>query len=77
MNVIYTSRKHCEKESQSFFHCGFFDHPDVQLLNDYKFVFFGLPAKILGILGLLIYRLKLQPQKEEKRKNCSRLVTAD
>jgi len=29
----------CEKEPQSFFHCGSFDHPDLQLLNDYIFVF--------------------------------------
>ena len=29
---VYTSRKHGKKELQSFFHCGFFDHPDLQSL---------------------------------------------
>ena len=31
--TIYTSRKHCKKESQLFFHCGSFDHPDLQSLK--------------------------------------------
>jgi hypothetical protein len=53
-----TSRKHCEKELWSFSHCGSFDHLDKQLLNDYKFVFIGLPTKLLGIFGILIYRWK-------------------
>ena len=34
----YTSRKHGEKELRSFFHCGFFDHHALQLLNNCKFV---------------------------------------
>jgi hypothetical protein len=29
--------------------CGSFDHPDMHSLNDYKFVFFGLPTEVLGI----------------------------
>jgi len=53
-----TSRKYCGKKSQSFSHCGLFDHPDLQLLNDCRFYFFCLPTTILGILGLLIYCLK-------------------
>jgi hypothetical protein len=53
-----TSRKHGKKEPQSFVHCGSFDHPDMHLLNDYKFVTFVLPNKVLGIWGLLIYRWK-------------------
>ena len=36
------SRKHGKKEPQLFFHCGSFDHPDMQLLNDYKILFFIL-----------------------------------
>jgi hypothetical protein len=32
-----TSRKHCKKESQTFVHCGSFDHPDLHSLNNYKF----------------------------------------
>jgi hypothetical protein len=28
-----------KKEPQSFVHCGSFDHPDLQSLNDYKFFF--------------------------------------
>jgi hypothetical protein len=40
-NVVgLTSKKLCEKESQSFSHCGSFDDPDLQLLNDYTFLFF-------------------------------------
>ena len=35
----YISRKHCQKELQSFFHCSSFDHLDLQSLNDYIFVF--------------------------------------
>ena len=53
-----TSRKHGKKEPQSFVQCGSFDHPDLHSLNDYNFVFFGLPTEVLGIWGLLIYRWK-------------------
>jgi hypothetical protein len=28
-----TSKKHCKKEPQSFFHCGSIDHPDLQSLK--------------------------------------------
>jgi hypothetical protein len=31
---IITSRKHGHKEPQSFSHCGSFDHPDLQSLNN-------------------------------------------
>jgi hypothetical protein len=34
-----TSRKHYDKEPQSFSHCSSLDHLDLQSLNDYKFVF--------------------------------------
>jgi len=37
-----TSRKRYEKEPQLFIHSGSFDHPDLHLLNDYKFVVFVL-----------------------------------
>ena len=49
-----SSGKHGKKEPQSFVHCGSFDHPDMHSLNDYKFVFLGLPTEVLGIWGLLI-----------------------
>jgi hypothetical protein len=42
-----TSRKHGKKEPQSFSHCGSFDHPNLQSLNDCRFSF-------------LIYQLKFQ-----------------
>jgi hypothetical protein len=42
-----------------FSHCGFFDHPDLQSLNDYKFVFLVYQLiNASGILGLSIYRWK-------------------
>jgi hypothetical protein len=44
-----TSRKHGKKEPQSFSHCGSFDHHDLQSVNDWRFVFFGLPTDILRI----------------------------
>ena len=34
-----TSRKYGKKELQLFSHCGSFDHPDLQSLNDFIFVF--------------------------------------
>ena len=52
-----TSRKHDKKESQSFVHCGSFDHPDLHSLNDSNFVF-GLQTEVLGIWEILIYRWK-------------------
>ena len=44
-----------EKEPQLFSHYGSFDQPALQSLNDCKFCCFGLPTKILGIWGLVIY----------------------
>jgi hypothetical protein len=88
-----TSRKHGKKELQSFVHCGSFDHPDLQSLNDCRFSFFGLPTEFLGIWGLLIYHWKglentfptvyYMPQNfkiavvKQNRKICNCLVTAD
>ncbi len=37
-----TSRKHGGKETQSFSHCGSFEHLGMQSLNDYKILFFIL-----------------------------------
>ena len=54
-----TTRKHCEKEPQSFPHCGSFDHPDRQSLNDCRFGFFHLPTEIAGSWGLAIYRWRI------------------
>jgi hypothetical protein len=42
MKGMSIGRKLCEKESQSFSHCGFFDHPNLQSLNDYIFFIFIL-----------------------------------
>ena len=41
-----TSRKHGEKEPQSFSHCGSFDHPDLKSHNDYNYLFFILRLQI-------------------------------
>jgi hypothetical protein len=38
-DLCITSRKHGKKEPQSFSHCGSFDHPDPQLINDCRFFF--------------------------------------
>jgi hypothetical protein len=46
-----TSRKHGKKEPQSFSHCGSFDHPDLQSLNDCIFVFVGFTTVILKFWG--------------------------
>jgi hypothetical protein len=46
------------KNSQSFSHCGSFDHLDLQSRNDYTFDFFGLPTEKLGRWDLVIYRWK-------------------
>jgi hypothetical protein len=53
-----TPKKTLQKEPHLFSHCGSFYHPDLQLFNDYIFVFFCLPTKILEILGILIYHWK-------------------
>jgi hypothetical protein len=52
-----TSRKHCEKEPQSFSHCGSFDHPDLQLLNECIFLFSFAVANS-NFLGHVIHRWK-------------------
>ena len=49
---IYTSRKHGEKELQSFSHCGSFDHHGLQSLNDYKILFFILRLQKLMFWGV-------------------------
>jgi hypothetical protein len=41
-----------KKKPKLFSHCGSFDHPDLQSLNNYKFDFLGLPPRISRILGL-------------------------
>jgi hypothetical protein len=54
-NITITSRKHGKKEPQSFFHCGSFDHPDMQSLKNFRLVF------MVGnsiIWGHVIYRWK-------------------
>jgi hypothetical protein len=50
-----TSRKHGKTEPQLFSHCGSFDHPDLQSINEMQICFFGLPTEILRIWELLIY----------------------
>ena len=42
LSIGHTSRKHGEKEPQSFSHCGSFDHHGLWSLNDYKNLFFDL-----------------------------------
>jgi hypothetical protein len=51
MNVLAnpkgsTGRKHGKKEPHSFSYCGSFDHPNLQSLNECRFVFFGLSTEI-------------------------------
>jgi hypothetical protein len=48
-----TSRKHCKKEPQLFFHCDFFDHSNLQLLNDCKFFFYVLWLQFRTFWALL------------------------
>ena len=52
----FTSKKRCGKESQSFSHCGLFDHPDLQSLNDCRFFFFCFTVIILNFWGHVIHR---------------------
>ena len=40
---------------RSFVHCSSFDNLDLHSLNNYKFVFFGLPSEVLGIWRGLMY----------------------
>ena len=47
----YTSRKHGKKEPQLFVHCGSFDHPDLQSLNDCRFLIFLFYNCNFSILG--------------------------
>ena len=53
-----TSKKVCKKEPQSFSHCGSFDHPDLQSLNDYKkiFSFCDCKFKCLWACDILLKR---------------------
>ena len=69
-----TSRKHGKKEPQSFSHCGSFDHPDVQSLNDHRLLFFILPLQKSNVLWAPKY-LKYQLVSQEKQ-ICSCLATA-
>ena len=46
-----TSRKHGKKELRLFFHCGSFDHPHMQSLNDCKFVFLVFMTVVFQIPG--------------------------
>jgi hypothetical protein len=48
-NYITSGKHDKKKEPESFSHCSSFDHLDLQSLNDYIFVFFGLPVEILRI----------------------------
>jgi hypothetical protein len=52
LRSIFTSRKHGKKEPRSFVHCGSFDHPDLQSLNDYIFFFFSFRIEILKFWGM-------------------------
>jgi hypothetical protein len=57
--AVNTSRKHGKKEPQSFVHCGSFDHPDMQSLNDYKFfsfLFYDCNLEILGACNTPLVR---------------------
>ena len=51
----FTSRKHGKKEPQLFYHCGSFDHHDLQSLNNCIFAF---TTAILKIWGHVIHRWK-------------------
>jgi len=46
------------KKPQLFSHCGSFDHPDLQLLNNCGFVIFGFTTAILKLWGHVIHRWK-------------------
>jgi hypothetical protein len=37
--ALLTSRKHGKKELQSFSHCDFLDHPELQTLNECIFIY--------------------------------------
>ena len=49
-----TSKKHGKKEPQSFSHCGSFDHPDLQSVNDCKSVFWFTNSNFKNMRGLNI-----------------------
>ena len=46
-----TSRKRCEKEPQSFSHCGSFDHHELQFTKRLKVFLFCFTTLILNLLG--------------------------
>jgi len=52
MSITITSRKHGKKELQLFVHCGSFDQPDLQSLNDCKFFFFVLRLQFVNFGGM-------------------------
>ena len=59
MSFEINSRHHGKKEPQLFYHCGSFDHPDLQSLNNCKFVcFFGFTTAILKLWGHVIHYWK-------------------
>jgi hypothetical protein len=41
-----------KKYPQSFVHCGSFDHPDLQSLNDCRFLFFVLRLQFYNFGGI-------------------------
>ena len=58
-DIVTTSRKHGKTKPQLFVHCGYFDHHDLQSLNDYIFLFFlfyECNFKILGACNTLLER---------------------
>jgi len=57
-NHPFTSRKHGKKEPQSFSHYGFFDHPNMQSLNNCRFVVLGFTTTILRFWGYVIHHWK-------------------
>ena len=55
---VGTCRKHGKKEPQLFSHYGFFDHHDLQSLNDHIFVFFGFTTITFKLWGHIIHHQK-------------------
>jgi hypothetical protein len=54
--VVTTVVENMVKKNRSrFSHCGSFDHPNLQSLNESGFVFLGLPTEVLRIWGFFYY----------------------
>jgi hypothetical protein len=53
-SITSTSRRHREKKPQSFSHCGSFNHPDLQSLNDFIFLFLFFATVNLKFWGHVI-----------------------